>query len=41
VKTKKMVCPMAAVMHCVEDKCAWYVSERGACAVKVIAVGKG
>jgi hypothetical protein len=31
---------MAAVMHCLEDECAWYVSEEDACAVKVIAVGK-
>jgi hypothetical protein len=40
MNTKK-VCPMAAVMNCLEEKCAWYVSEEGACAVKVIAVGKG
>lgn len=39
VKTK-VVCPMAAIMNCIEDKCAWYVSERDACAVKVIAIGK-
>jgi hypothetical protein len=32
---------MVAVTHCLEDKCAWYVSEEGACAVKVIAVGNG
>jgi hypothetical protein len=32
---------MVAVTHCLEDKCAWYVSKENACAVKVIAVGKG
>ncbi|MDH3364701.1 MAG: hypothetical protein OEM29_01655 [Thermoplasmata archaeon] len=41
MNTTNVVCPMAAVMHCLEDKCAWYVSEEGACAVKVIAIGKG
>jgi len=39
MNTKK-VCPMAAVMNCLEEKCAWYVIEEDACAVKVIAVGK-
>jgi hypothetical protein len=32
---------MAAIMNCIEDECAWYVSEKNSCAVKLIAIEKG
>jgi hypothetical protein len=37
-QVKKMVCPMEAVMNCIESKCAWYVEEKNSCAVKLIAI---
>lgn len=37
---RKIECPMAAIMNCIEDRCAWYVGEKNSCAVKLIAVDR-
>ena len=39
--TREKVCPMAAILNCIEAKCAWYVEEKKSCAVKLIAIDEG